>query len=661
MRIFFFVFCCALQFTASAQFVSSRVDINYDWETSPSADSLKKLTGKHDATILKDHRIIEYTINREKGRYEIYYTKHYLVHINSDKAIEEFNTIAIPQHDVERIVSIKARTISPKGKIKNLDRYMDFKEIANYENSGPFLIFALQGLETGSYVEYLYTFEKKFTLTGTEYFRSRHPVKEAEVEFYAAKESFDFSFLKCNAEFVDIDSEIATTGKNSHKFGTDLPGRSEEQYAANEAGIPRIEYRLYKESDGKLSEREYWKSIGEGLWGYLTTVPKSEYKACKKLYKKIVPATVVTPEEKIRAIENYLKKTIQYEPNPNSDQFEKPSAIISKKVASASGLARMYLFLSRYAGVKCQVVATLSRMDKTFDPEFASYGFLREYVIYFPELDAYLSPNDYNLRLGFIPEELTCQKGLFMGTMTSNGPEFEYALKPLVCHTWDQNLNNIDATVRFDLDAGAVNVNFQHTYTGFEATAMQGYKLVISGERDQADFISNVLKNYSGKNEPKNVVVTGNAYEDIGKNPLVMKMDYTSEQLIEKAGPKYIFHVGELIGPQSELYRDTMPRLNWIESNHNRGYIRKLIIEIPEGYKISNPDAVVFDVKHGAENNEITQFRSWHTMEGNKMIIHIKETYGTIRYPKEDYEPFRKVINAAADFNKVVLYLEKQK
>lgn len=663
MRILLLLLCCTLQSAAFAQIGASgiRADFNYDWETSPNVDSLKKNISKTDATILKDHRIIEYTINAEKGRYELYYTKHFLVHINSDKAIEAYNTIALPQHDVERVVSIKARTINPKGKIKNLDRYADFKEVANYENNGPFLIFALQGLETGSYVEYLYTFERKFTQNGTEYFRSKYPVREAEVEFYAPKTAFRFTFLKCNAEFVDIGEDRSPAGKNSYHFGTDLPGRTEEQYAANDAAIPRIEFRVNKEGSGEFSERTYWKNIGEGLWSYLTVLPKSEYKASKKLYKKVVPASVTSPEEKVRAIENYLKKNIQLEPNPQSDAFEKPSGIISKKTASASGLVRMYLFLSRYAGVKCQVVTTLSRFEKTFDPDFATYGFLREYVIYFPELDLYLSPTDYTLRLGYIPEELTCQKGLFIGTMTSEGPVFDYDLKSLVCHSWDKNLNNIDATAQFDLDGGMVNVAYQHTYTGFEAAGMQGYKLIISGEKDQQDFLTRVLQNYSGKNEPKNIVVTGNTEADLCKNPFVMKMNYSSEQLLEKAGPKYIFHVGELIGPQSELYRDTMPRLNWIENGHNRGYIRKLIVEIPDGYKITNPDAVIFNVTHGADNNEITQFKSSYKMEGNKMIIDIKETYGTIRYPKEDYEPFRKVINAAADFNKVVLYLEKQK
>ena len=41
------------------------------------------------------------------------------------------------------------------------------------------------------------------------------------------------------------------------------------------------------------------------------------------------------------------------------------------------------------------------------------------------------------------------------------------------------------------------------------------------------------------------------------------------------------------------------------------------------------------------------------------MIISIDEFYRQVNYPVSEIEPFRKVINAAADFNKTVLVMEK--
>jgi hypothetical protein len=53
-------------------------------------------------------------------------------------------------------------------------------------------------------------------------------------------------------------------------------------------------------------------------------------------------------------------------------------------------------------------------------------------------------------------------------------------------------------------------------------------------------------------------------------------------------------------------------------------------------------------------------FISTWKQEGDKLIIEITEEYNQIKWPKTDYDNFVKVINAAADFNKVVLVLEKQ-
>jgi hypothetical protein len=47
-------------------------------------------------------------------------------------------------------------------------------------------------------------------------------------------------------------------------------------------------------------------------------------------------------------------------------------------------------------------------------------------------------------------------------------------------------------------------------------------------------------------------------------------------------------------------------------------------------------------------------------MDKNVMVVTIREYYKEIVAPVARYEDFRKVINAAADFNKVILVLEKK-
>jgi hypothetical protein len=65
----------------------------------------------------------------------------------------------------------------------------------------------------------------------------------------------------------------------------------------------------------------------------------------------------------------------------------------------------------------------------------------------------------------------------------------------------------------------------------------------------------------------------------------------------------------------------------------------------------------VFDPDKGERTME---FHSYYKTEGNKVTVLIDEDYRQIGYPLSMYEKFRKVINASADFNKVVLFLEKK-
>jgi hypothetical protein len=54
-------------------------------------------------------------------------------------------------------------------------------------------------------------------------------------------------------------------------------------------------------------------------------------------------------------------------------------------------------------------------------------------------------------------------------------------------------------------------------------------------------------------------------------------------------------------------------------------------------------------------------FVSNYTLEGQTLTVTINEYYKQLYAPLERYEDYRKVVNAAADFNKVTLVLEKKK
>ena len=87
---------------------------------------------------------------------------------------------------------------------------------------------------------------------------------------------------------------------------------------------------------------------------------------------------------------------------------------------------------------------------------------------------------------------------------------------------------------------------------------------------------------------------------------------------------------------------------------------RKINFTIPDGYVIKNLDDLKIDHTY-QENGQTTMgFTSTYKVEGNVVRITIQEEYRRTYYPLSQFEDFKKVINAAADFNKVALVLEKK-
>ena len=52
-------------------------------------------------------------------------------------------------------------------------------------------------------------------------------------------------------------------------------------------------------------------------------------------------------------------------------------------------------------------------------------------------------------------------------------------------------------------------------------------------------------------------------------------------------------------------------------------------------------------------------FVSTYDVKDNTLIVTVKEWYGTIIIPVSEYKSYENVVNAAADFNKLVVVLQK--
>ena len=68
-----------------------------------------------------------------------------------------------------------------------------------------------------------------------------------------------------------------------------------------------------------------------------------------------------------------------------------------------------------------ELVITCDRTEIKFDVEYESFNFLDDYIIYLPELDAYLDPTDRFATVGLINWEHTNNHGLFISELNLAG------------------------------------------------------------------------------------------------------------------------------------------------------------------------------------------------------------------------------------------------
>ena len=65
-----------------------------------------------------------------------------------------------------------------------------------------------------------------------------------------------------------------------------------------------------------------------------------------------------------------------------------------------------------------------------------------------------------------------------------------------------------------------------------------------------------------------------------GVKPITFDLQFTSQAFVEKAGKKYLFKAGELIGEQMQLYQEK-ERVLPVENEFSRSYYRTITINIP--------------------------------------------------------------------------------
>jgi hypothetical protein len=618
---------------------------HYDWDTTITLAPLTDREQADNAIILVDTRMTEYVKGDEEGDYSMYITRHKRIRVNNDKGIDEYNKVFVPIREDDEVIMLKARSISKDGTVKVLNEE-SIKNLDNYEDYGNFALFAIEGVEKGGEIEYVYTIKRSAEIFGRETYQTDVKIKKATFTLIVT-EDLKFGTYGYNGfpdgEFVkDGERYVLNITVN------DLEALYEEAYSGYEASKQRISYKLTgrKGADGRLNT---WN---DASMHFLTTIYASETDFNPaKFIKELKLAKYKTDEEKILALENYLKTNISVKLE-SGEGLGDPAQVVSRLYGNEAGLTRVYAMVLNELGIRHQLVQTCSRYDNKFVAEFEDYYNLDEYMLYLPELKKFISPANIHLRMGVPPSYLAGNKGLFITVPYGFGQ-----VRDIPTMGYKDNTIGLDAEILFDKNLEYVTVKKKQSWTGHTAYTYR-FNFAYADDENKEAFIRELLA--SGLDDAI-IKTKSNVNAELEDNatdkPLELSGEFASGALLENAGNSYILNVGDIIGPQAELYQEH-ERQTDIAFPYPKQYLHHIYFTLPAGYTVKGLDDVKINKKLESNGEVLASFISDYKVEGNVIHINVHEYYVVSELNKELYEGFRSVINAASDFNKVALVLE---
>jgi len=637
----------ALSMAANAQ--SKKV---FEWDAKPALHKIPVAFSKESAVIIESEVNLEY--RSELKDIYVYRSVHRIVKVMDETGIEAFNKFTIPMTNGKTIEFIKARTILPNGKVIEIGKDK-VKEIKN-EEGVPQYLFAMEGVEKNAEVELQYTERKPLALFGAEIFQFSIPVVHATFSM-STPENFVFRIKGYNGFGTAKDTLIDDTRyyEVSH---SSIPAIHEEAYSDLEANQMRVEYKLNYMPKEKPDVRMLtWTDLAKQLHKGYYDFSNKEKRAVEKYLEQLEVNSNDVEVEKIKKIEEGIKTNIVFNKDLSGDDAKMLDRVIANKTASEEGYARLFAACFTLAGVQHEFGLSSNRFEHPFDEDFENWNYLETYVFYFPAQKQFLAPSYIYYRYPVVPASLITNKAIFSEVTDDDAVADIRTITPLPLK---ESENNIIANISFTGDDLDPQVEVTHTFSGYAAMGIRE-AIVLLPKDKQKETIQNIV-NLSDKPEDVLTFKTANsAFHNYYDNkPLKLMATLKAPQLMEKAGPKYLFKLGDVIGRQQEMYQDTKRELPVsVPFPHSEN--RSITINIPAGYKVLNPDAIRIHQDDKAANGTATMgFDSDYKIDGDKLYVNIKEYYSALSYPVSYYETFRKVINASADFNKVVLVMVKQ-
>lgn len=626
------------------------------WKEKPVMVNVDKKHEKESAIFILDLRRYEF-VDESDNALACYKTFHKIIQINDDKGIEIFNKIYLPGGERNKIVALKARTILPGGKVINFDS-TTVKEVTD-EDGTPQRIFALPGLEKGCQVEYLYTYKKESTLFGMDVLQFRIPVLKSIIQVISP-ERLIFDVKSFNGYSL-IERKKNADWRVVNCISPELKPAEEEKYSNLTAQLYRVEHKLsYNTAKDSTNRLFTWDELAGRIAENYSGATEKEKKAVQDYLASLKLSKITNPEDKFIAFENNIKKQVMVNKEVQSEAASQVDQILKTRIASEFGIVKLYAIALTELGIPYEFVIAGSRANYVLDMNFENWNNADNMMLYLTQQKQYVAPTLAQFRYPWISPEWGNQLGIHCKIVGDGVEKSAVAdVRTIELLDYTQTAHNMESRIKIFPAKDSLVVESKQIFTGYTSAAYRS-AFNFSSPEDQKNILKEIVKFGTNSETILSSKLENTEFEHFAKNkPFVINASVKANELMEKAGNKLLIKIGDLIGPQVEMYQEK-PREFPIEIEFPHVLYRDITVEIPDGYVAKNLESLKIDQAYPLSGDPTMMFRSDYELKGNILKITIREEYRVADYPIDQFQPFVKVINAAADFNKAVILLEKK-
>ena len=635
--VFFIIFYCNIfsQTYLNLDWSDEKIEINNQFNLDP----LIGIFSKH---------YIEYFKIKNSDEIYIYDTHHFRSKINSE--INEINDeILIPNVNILEISDLKA-------KITNKDTvlFYNFSDLKLFEDKSGldnnYKIFKLPGLQKEDIIEIMYTLKKRYNFSGNKNIQQSFPIILAD--FILIENDFKSNIKIYNSKYSIVNDTIIDGKKAKFVRFKYIDKTVNEQYSTPIANKIKISFQCY-ENEKKISQNEYWGNLVNNVSQLF--FPSSFNKKANKIFEEIKYNYQKTPFNELstaNAIDKYVKNNFTIS-DENDERLNNLNYILENKKSNDFSIIQVYTNLLKIAEIEYEVAISCNRFYFKFDPEFFDPNQLREFIIYLPKIDKYISPNRIEYRVSEPPEDLIGNYAMYIDK------SLDYYFSEIVLTNNDYSKINKNINVSFSKKFKNATINESRSFTGYWGLLNRNY--IYLSENEETEFLVDyfTLSGLENKKILKYKIINFDLDNNSTNEPLLISSKIQTTDLVKNETDSIILFPGKVIGLQSNLF-EKEKRWNPIEINFPNEYDYNIKFDIPKGYTIANFENLNIYKKYVSVDGNITaKFKSYAKYDNNTLIIYVKEFYKSLRYEKNRYDEYRDVINAAAKFYESSVLLEK--